>query len=293
MGNLHRTLYLFGCNNLNCSKGWNGTSVEIPKHSFRCFRSQVVIQKQNKVKDITSSSKNDENYWSITEENNSSTLNLQELEEALTNLEYSSKSTKQNKTLKNKSNNISKIIKCCSSFPFVELEWRVEPRTDSRNFCQNNFLEDSDDDCFTESVDELKIQMLLDKYLEEEDDEEIKKSIQQSFQKKKSLKKHINLSEKIELYERLPPKQQAFYLFTSRIKRTPNQVLRYAYGGLPMWSIPCQKTNSMVPNCKCGAKREFEFQFMPSILHILNVDLFVKNHLENSKKMFIFFLKVE
>jgi len=64
------------------------------------------------------------------------------------------------------------------------------------------------------------------------------------------------------------------------------------YGGTPLWSIPLppkqhqhksnnkQKKNNKphkapfpeIPNCSCGAKRLFEFQILPSLLHVLNVD---------------------
>mmetsp|Transcript_25653 Transcript_25653/g.37289 ORF Transcript_25653/g.37289 Transcript_25653/m.37289 type:complete len:161 (-) Transcript_25653:104-586(-) len=79
------------------------------------------------------------------------------------------------------------------------------------------------------------------------------------------------------------------------MKRAPYQVVRYAYGGLPLWSIPtpsspekikskskqCTTTTTPtfpnVPKCICGSERLFEFQIMPSILHVLNVDDYNKD----------------
>ena len=37
-----------------------------------------------------------------------------------------------------------------------------------------------------------------------------------------------------------------------------------------------------VPKCKCGANRTFEFQLMPSILHLLDVDSYCINASETS-----------
>ena len=37
---------------------------------------------------------------------------------------------------------------------------------------------------------------------------------------------------------------------------------------------PIHKNASSVPKCPCGADRKFEFQLMPSILHLLNVEKF-------------------
>ncbi|XP_069787766.1 programmed cell death protein 2 [Narcine bancroftii] len=64
-----------------------------------------------------------------------------------------------------------------------------------------------------------------------------------------------------------------FAKFKKRIAVAPDQVLRYCRGGSPLWvsgvNIP---TNSDIPNCSCGARREFEFQVMPQLLNQLKVD---------------------
>ena len=39
-----------------------------------------------------------------------------------------------------------------------------------------------------------------------------------------------------------------------------------------------------IPSCPCGAKRKFEFQIMPSALHILNVDEFSTTAVATDKK---------
>jgi hypothetical protein len=66
-------------------------------------------------------------------------------------------------------------------------------------------------------------------------------------------------------------------------------VLRYAKNGTPIWSAPLPKQPQQakkghnnkqvttddplaVPNCTCGAKRIFECQLMPSLLHVLEVE---------------------
>ncbi|MBV5333173.1 hypothetical protein JZU54_06450, partial [bacterium] len=107
-----------------------------------------------------------------------------------------------------------------------------------------------------------------------------------------------------ERYERLPPEERAFLSFKRRLRRVPGQVARYAYGGVPLWSVPTwdrrrhnggasgqqqqRKTKKSkikkpqqgmhpsrlpdVPRCACGAGRVFEFQVLPSLLHVLDVD---------------------
>jgi hypothetical protein len=92
-----------------------------------------------------------------------------------------------------------------------------------------------------------------------------------------------------ERYERLPLEERALLAFSTLLKRSPGQVARYAYGGVPLWSMPLPRPKSnvsktkqksiqlysplpVVPNCACGAERVFEFQILPSVLHVLDVD---------------------
>ena len=78
--------------------------------------------------------------------------------------------------------------------------------------------------------------------------------------------------------ERLSDEDRILLGFQDRLRRIPRQVVRYARGGTPLWSIPSETKKKgtfwTVPQCSCGAKRTFEFQLLPSLLHILDVDKF-------------------
>jgi hypothetical protein len=63
--------------------------------------------------------------------------------------------------------------------------------------------------------------------------------------------------------------------FKRAIKSNPNQVLRYQKGGKPLWisSKHVPSSESDIPPCEyCGAARIFEFQVMPQLLNVLQLD---------------------
>ncbi|XP_015601697.1 programmed cell death protein 2 isoform X2 [Cephus cinctus] len=70
---------------------------------------------------------------------------------------------------------------------------------------------------------------------------------------------------------------ETFTNFSIRIKKYPDQVLRYDRGGKPLYiSSSNQPTN--IPVCQeCGSKRQFEFQIMPQLLNYLKLDNTLKD----------------
>lgn len=57
--------------------------------------------------------------------------------------------------------------------------------------------------------------------------------------------------------------------FHSRIERCPGQILRYAYGGSPLWCTSPAPSTSCPPCEGCGAERVFEMQLMPGLISLL------------------------
>lgn len=57
-------------------------------------------------------------------------------------------------------------------------------------------------------------------------------------------------------------------LFQAAVSHAPTQVVRFAYGGYPLWCThpPPIVTSSSVPRCVCGEERVFEMQLMPGAL---------------------------
>ncbi|KAI8486830.1 Programmed cell death protein 2 [Branchiostoma belcheri] len=66
---------------------------------------------------------------------------------------------------------------------------------------------------------------------------------------------------------------QQFSVFRRRVRKEPEQVLRYDLGGVPLWvSRQHVPSTEDIPDCTCGAPRQFEFQVMPQLLNYLQVD---------------------
>ncbi|XP_038663919.1 programmed cell death protein 2 isoform X2 [Scyliorhinus canicula] len=121
-------------------------------------------------------------------------------------------------------------------FPEFELVMELEDSDDQKleNLKCLESMSAAESDCVTEAIDEQELEAMA---------------------------KHESKEDRI------------FAKFKRRVALAPDQVLRYCRGGCPLWvsgeNIP-SKTD--IPNCPCGAKREFEFQVMPQLLNYLKVD---------------------
>ncbi|NXM05276.1 PDD2L protein, partial [Tyrannus savana] len=79
-----------------------------------------------------------------------------------------------------------------------------------------------------------------------------------------------------EKYEKSEVKSwdHTFYKFMKRISVCPEQILRYSWGGQPLFitSPPADITQG-IPACSaCGSSRVFELQLMPALVSLLHTD---------------------
>lgn len=85
--------------------------------------------------------------------------------------------------------------------------------------------------------------------------------------------------------ERLSEEARILLGFQDRLRRAPRQVVRYAPGGKPLWSIrdKDRKTKEnlwTVPVCpRSGDEMSFAFQVLPPVLEILDVDKYAGNNI--------------
>jgi len=129
------------------------------------------------------------------------------------------------------------------------------------------FMEDEDDVGLSESDE--KIRNMLARYMAEEEDEEILAALGGT-----SMGGGGNNGEED---ERLSEEDRVLRSFQDRQKRAPRQIIRYAKGGKPLWSIPDKnrksgKTLWTIPKASDGSSTRFEYQVLPSILAALEVD---------------------
>jgi len=137
---------------------------------------------------------------------------------------------------------------------------------------KKSYLEDEDDVGGISESDE-KIRNMLARYMAEEEDEEILAALGGGAG---SMGGGGNNNGEED--ERLSEEDRILRTFQDRQKRAPKQVIRYASGGKPLWSIPDKnrksgKTLWSVPESSTtGEPSQFEFQILPSILAALEVD---------------------
>jgi len=238
--------------------------------------------------------------------NSSKEDGMDDLEAMLTACEIKSKSAKP-KGKKNASKNIggggkdgkAQLQVNNSAFPRFLLGMYDEPYAHGSAVYHNSDIDDDEDAIGTAEASDDKIQKMLSRYLEDEDDQDIVQALG-------GAASPITTSTPAgssgsdgggEKDERLKPEERAFLTFTDRIKRSPEQVLRYAYGGVPMWSVPTHDEKGMqlpksrggslnsfplIKPCACGRERTFELEVLPSVLFALNVDVHAKAHPHSS-----------
>lgn len=229
-----RTLHVFGCNRGSCvaslfepsqfSVGGGGRFV--CRHS-KPSETRVEQEKNKETMPIesvaesawTSDEKDDaENDWNVTDDNTKDVeAMLAAMEMEGTKPKVSTK--KASHITKSKSQNTALL----PSFSCFEIHGLQEPPAVSKN------VDMDDDDVGMMGNDDKKIQQMLAKYMEQEEDEYIIAAIQGA-----SSNAGGGPGEQD---ERLPPEDRALLTFTDRVKRAPRQIVRYAKGGLPLWSV--------------------------------------------------------
>ena len=121
--------------------------------------------------------------------------------------------------------------------PCFELHSLLEPPGKPRN---DDEEDDDDDDMITgnsssaNAADDAKIQQMLAKYMAEEEDEDILNALRGTTG---SGGGNGSGGKSRERDERLTITDRALRAFTERLQRAPRQVVRYAPGGTPLWSL--------------------------------------------------------
>eukprot|EP00978_Attheya_sp_CCMP212_P029833 scaffold107392_cov45-Attheya_sp.AAC.4 len=184
----------------------------------------------------------DGNDWGM---NNAEDSNMDDLESMLANMEMkkehpsqtSSKSTRKQK--KSTNNDVCALeVENKNAFPCYLLDMYDEPSTNTSSASmEDDDDEDGDNDVGISSTKENdKVQSILAKYLAEEEDDDIVAAVRGSGGGD-SGSSNIGPASGGERYEKLPLEERCFLAFVHRVQRAPRQVIRYAYGGAPLWSM--------------------------------------------------------
>lgn len=239
--NLHRTLYVFACDRC-CDT--------IPGVTIRCLRSQQQqhqeqITKSNNLtfnptatvpKEIAKAGMHnyDDNYWGYDDtiaakKDDPKTLSLDEdiecilfqLEQQQPKLNSSNRSSSENPSCYGTETN-NFFTK--NPYPMYELEWMDEPPPPSRT---------SNRQC-------SQVEQMVQRYLEEEEDQELVTTLQQL-----NIQNSKNYLVEDEDYDDDSTSQTSgttstnendlWFSFIERLKRMPEQVLRYGYDGELLW----------------------------------------------------------
>lgn len=228
--NNNRTLQIFCCNRATCTdalfvpkekgKLVDGSGVVVCKR-FVTDESQVTIKKESAKMDEWDAL--EDNDWTVTEGGDE----MQSLEAKLAEMETNQAKPKavvvSEKVTENKTEG-NLPVTSSNSFPCFSIHSQQEPPA-------MRAIEDEDDVGMTGSDD--KIQKMLEKYMMEEDDEEILTALRGSTGSSNG----AGGGGRGEKDERLSAADRALLTFSDRLKRSPRQVLRYAYDGVPLWSM--------------------------------------------------------
>ncbi|KJH42873.1 VMA21-like domain protein [Dictyocaulus viviparus] len=146
-----------------------------------------------------------------------------------------------------------------NSFLFKEYGIEMDQEYVPAKFFENGDDDEDDDECFNGNCDEA-------------DDVERRNMIE--FERYLATNKVKNERFEIEDIEAAVSDQPNDLRFERRyLDLNCEQILRYQRSGNPLWATDRAPTLNEAPPCeKCGAARHFEFQLMPRLLSLIDVD---------------------
>lgn len=240
-----RTLYVFGCNKGSCvaaafgesqfSLGGGGRFVSRhsqPGEEIKVTEEKAMTEQPSTTTDAVESSpwgtddtnNGDDNNgdWDVTDGDDD---NVDDVEAMVAAMEMEGNVIKVEKKKSSRAKQSQNHDDSSSSLPCFEIHSLQEPPRPYQDV-------DDDDEDDTVGVmgasDDKHIQELLARYLQEEEDPDILAALQGS---------STGGGRIGEQEEQLPPEDRAMLAFTNRVKRSPRQIVRYARGGIPMWSV--------------------------------------------------------
>lgn len=128
------------------------------------------------------------------------------------------------------------LVESSTGFPIYELHSLPEPLP----VRSTEYPMDDDDVGFASSgrgIDDKKIQQMLSQYMAMEDDQDILAALRGTNASGHPAAAAASAGGYGERDERLSAHDRALWTFQDRLKRAPRQVVRYALGGVPMWSM--------------------------------------------------------
>jgi len=186
---------------------------------------------------VAAAGTDDDNEWSLDigggDTANGEAITMGEIEAQLAAMEasstFSSKSNKKKSGMKKEQGASSP----CRTFPCYELHSLREPPAP---VCTTNRTAAMDeDDVGIDGGDEGKIQRMLERYMAEEDDEEILNALRVA--DGTGFGGVAEMGGGRERDERLSTEDRVLLTYSDRLKRSPRQVVRHAPGAIPIWSL--------------------------------------------------------
>ncbi|NXY51240.1 PDD2L protein, partial [Ceuthmochares aereus] len=178
------------------------------------------------------------------------------------------------------SNSLSGEVECTSQFQQLRLseatdsslnarppvsEGAVMATSGSAAVFQPFYINVVDEEDYTDFLDTDHADQLLKEYQQREG-----VNLEQLMSESFAGEVHNEKYEKSEVKNR----DHTFHKFMKRISACPEQILRYSWGGQPIF-ITCPPANIErdIPACSnCGSNRVFEFQLMPALISMLQSD---------------------
>ncbi|OII72093.1 uncharacterized protein cubi_01426 [Cryptosporidium ubiquitum] len=142
----------------------------------------------------------------------------------------------------------------------------IEKSNINCKFTEKSYLINCISEKNIDSID-TKTKVLLNSYISNDDNDpiEIKNSLDSDNSSEKSDIEYLDPSSVDESFY-VSDKDKYLHNFSLEISKFPKQIIRYCFGGTPLYSESPKKI--IIPSCKeCGSNKVFEFQIISTVIY--------------------------